>query len=670
VPVFQHFEDFQSIKSQYIKSIVEDQYGYIWIGTLKGVYKFRNSELTNSATNIILPDTHIQDLFIDDQNHLWIGTKNEGLFVYKNSTLIKVVSNDYQINSVTKIYATKDNQLWIASNEGLFMVSNNKLIRPKLNSQSILSKNITELSSTESGNLIVGGIGVLHLAGLKNGIIKSIHLKKGEYIHDLHVDHEGSIWIATSLQLRKFSTDKNEFVTSPKLPGATRILSIQQFENYLWIASIDGGIYKINITTNKVNQYIHDKNHNFSLSENHIRTIYISDRNHLWVGNFSGGLSMLDLNQFDFDFETNTNGSISCARDSKITAVKVNNNKIQLGTDYGLIEYDPQNSTCYMVTSNEIEEKYTVYSIRHDKEFTWLSTSIGLLKYNEVSNSINKVTPTNQFSATFFSLKTADHKFIIGTDTGLFEYSLKNKTYHKYKTLNSDYQNKRFLKYAINNKNQILLSSFSGLLYLNNDNIVEQYPPTLNTLKDQEIIDIHINITNELFVSVRNKGVYHFDPNHTLKSHYFDEDIFSSFNDIPQIQSAEDPEVIWFGSKKGLIQLNTNTNEKHLFSGTSKNNYLSLFYASYNHKNKLFFAGDSGFVSFENNQINTDNRNSTLQISQLSLANKIVKPNQKNKNGFTLNVPIEETKELHFNHREKLIKLDFNNLNFYNHHSV
>ena len=672
VPVFQHFEDIQSLKSQYIKSMVEDQYGYIWIGTIKGVYKFRNRELTNSPTNKLLHDIHIQDLFIDDQNHLWIGTRNEGLFVYKNNTLSKVESNEHSVDSVTKIYATKDNQIWIGSNKGLFTISkNSKLMQPKLKSANdMLKKKVTALSSTESGDLIVGSEGVFHLVNFNDDMLSSVNLEKDEYIHDLHVDHEDSIWIATSNKLRKFRTDKNEFVVSPKLPGSTRVLSIQQFESHLWVASIDGGIYNIDITTNKVNQYTHDKNHSFSLSENHIGRIYISNSNHLWVGNFSGGLSVLDLNQLKFGFQTNIEGSISCARDSKIIEITVENGKVWLGTDHGLIEYDPKYLTCRIITSNNIEENYAVYSRRKDKELTWLSTSIGLLEYHETSNSISKTIQTDQFSVAFFSLKKTDHKFIVGTDKGLFEYSLKNKSYRKYETLNSNVQNKRFLKYAINNKNQLLLPSLSGLLYLNNDNILEHYPRTLNTLKNQEIIGIHINNANELFTSVRNKGVYHFDSNHTLKVHYFDEGIFSSFNDIPQIQSAKDSDVVWLGSKKGLIQLNTKTNERHLFSGTSKNNYLSLFQSSFNYEDKIFFAGDSGYVGFENSDINNNNRTSSFQISQLSLANTIVEPNQKTKNGFVLNSPIEETKKLSFNHRDKLIKLDLSNLNFYNHHSV
>ncbi len=668
VPVFQHFEDIQELKSQYIKSMVEDQYGYIWIGTIKGVYKFRNRELSNSPTNNLLHDIHIQDLFIDSQNHLWIGTRNEGLFVYKNNTLSKVESNEHSVDSVTKIYATKDNQIWIGSNKGLFTVSKNlKLKQPKLKSTNeILKKKITALSSTESGDLIVGSEGVFHLINFNNDMLSSVNLEKDEYIHELYVDHEDSIWIATSKKLRKFRTDKNEFVHSPKLPGSTRILSIQQFENHLWVASIDGGIYRVNITTNKVNQYTHDKNHSFSLSENHIGKIYISNSNHLWVGNFSGGLSVLDLNQLKFGFETNIGGSISCARDSKIIEITVQMGKIWLGTDHGLIEYDPKNLTCRIITSNNIEENYAVYSRRKDKELTWLSTSIGLLEYHEISNSIRKTIQTDQYSVAFFSLKQTDHKFIVGTDKGLFEYSLKDQSYRKYKTLNSDVQNKRFLKYAINNNNQLLLPSLSGLLYLNNDNILEQYPPTFNTLKNQEIIGIHINHANELFTSVRNKGVYHFDSNHKLKAHYFDEDIFSSFNDIPQIQSAEDPDLVWFGSKKGLIKLNTKTNEKHLFSGTSRNNYLSLFLSSFSYKNKLLFAGDSGYVEFEPTQISTKNRDSPLLISQLSLANMPVTTNHKTPSGFILDSPVEEAKKLRFSHLDKIIKLDFNSLDFYN----
>ena len=415
VPVFQHFEDIRNLKNKYIKSIVEDQYGYIWLGTTNGVYKFKNRDFTNLPTNGFLQNIHIQDLFIDKQNRLWIGTKNMGLYVYENGSVSKIEPIDHTFDSIQKIFSTGEDKLWIASNKGLFTVSDNKLIkRPILTSNHhILNNTVTALNATKSGDLIVGNIGVFHLLDVSNDVMNSVNLKTNEYIHDLHVDHENSIWIATSDKLRKFNIERNQFEHTPNLPNSTRILSLQQFGNDLWVASIDGGIYKIDITTNQVNQYIYDKNHNYSLLENHIGKIYISSRNNLWVGNFSGGLSMLDLDLLNFGFETNAIGSISCAKNSKITEISVDENeKIWLGTEYGLVKYDPKNATCKIIETNNIEDFFTIYSIRKDTQSMWLSTSIGLLEYNEGVDSIKKVAPSNKFSTVFFSINTAHNKFV------------------------------------------------------------------------------------------------------------------------------------------------------------------------------------------------------------------------------------------------------------------
>ena len=479
------------------------------------------------------------------------------------------------------------------------------------------------------------------------------------------------MWIATSHKLRKYSPESEAFVASPTLPDSTRILSLQQFKNHLWVASIDGGLYQIGISNNAVIQYTADQSHQSSLLENHIRTIYISKRNHLWLANFSGGLSMLDLDQLNFDFETNVDSSISCARNSTITAIMVNQDKtIWLGTEYGLIKYDPRNSICHVIDSPNIETKFTVYSIQKDQNLLWLSSSKGLLKYDKNSSHITRVSPSDQFSTVFFSLKTADQKFILGTDAGLFDYSQENHTYKKYKSTNPDFQSRTFLKYSLSKNNDVLLPTSSGLLYLNHDNILEQYPDTLKTLKNKEITGNHINDLNELFISVKNEGLYYFDSNHALKKQYLDEEFFSSFIGKLQIQSSENSDVIWLGSKQGLIKINLHTQEKHVYSGTSQNNYLSLSRSSYTHENKLFFAGDNGYVSFKTKSINTQNRESPLHISQLSLANSMVYPNQKTTSGFVLSEPIEEIEKLIFSHRDNFIKLDFNNLDYYNHHAV
>ena len=79
-----HFLDKSEGLSQgTVTSIVEDNFGYLWIGTLNGLNRYNGTEMRNfyhdEHDSVSIPKNNIKALCIDDQNNLWIGTYGKGL---------------------------------------------------------------------------------------------------------------------------------------------------------------------------------------------------------------------------------------------------------------------------------------------------------------------------------------------------------------------------------------------------------------------------------------------------------------------------------------------------------------------------------------------------------------------------------------------------------------
>ena len=673
VPVFQHFGEKNGLENPYIRTIVEDELGYLWIGTGFGIFKFDGYKFHKLSINPIFDDIFVQDLLIGNNQELWIGTKNNGLLLYANNQIKTIQTTDLVKDSIKKIIKTTNNEIWVGTARGIFTVSkNNTLIRPRLKSiKDLETQNIIAIGSYKSDQLIISSKGGFTILDQQKDSANFIPLDHNQDIHDLLVDSNNNLWIACSDGLLKYSFQTNKFIKTPILNNATRILSLTQDKNDLWVASIDGGIFKMNILTHEFDQFTHRVDHSYSLLEKNNMTLFISRNKKLWVGGFSTGLNLLDLNSFKFGFETNIQDSIYCAPSPKIKGINVDSKGfVWIGNEYGLIKYHPIRQTCEQINLKRgpSGNNYTVYSINLDEEFVWVSTSLGLLRYNQGSEVVEVISTQQKFKSTFFSYLLSDKYMLVGTDAGLYQYDIRNQVFKLYESHKERYSNISFLKYATTNNNHIYFPTTAGILYLNELNVLTPLKNSLFTNK--AISALQINADGDFFIGVKNEGLYHLNSKKELIKHYLDTEIFSSSNIILQIQTIKGSNTVWMASLKGIIYLNTTNSEKQLFVGHSEVNYLSLFNASFSHENKIYFAGNHGYVSFDPQKIDITYHQSSVLINQLYLQNKPVKFKAKDTGDFILNEAIEKTNHLKLDYKDNIFGFDFVTLDFNNYANI
>ena len=113
------------LASQSLKNIVQDQQGYLWIGSQFGLSRFDGNRFTNFNVNNsdFLPSNAINSLLLDNEGFLWIGTDN-GLVKFSPSELS---FERFSLNGPVRDIAQDNNgRIWIASNS-LYLYSNQKL---------------------------------------------------------------------------------------------------------------------------------------------------------------------------------------------------------------------------------------------------------------------------------------------------------------------------------------------------------------------------------------------------------------------------------------------------------------------------------------------------------------------------------------------------------------
>ncbi|HEY6527574.1 MAG TPA: two-component regulator propeller domain-containing protein [Cellvibrionaceae bacterium] len=119
------------IASNHIYALLKDTHGNRWVATLGGLYKIApNNKLTlhsswQSQDHKSIPTFRIRTLFQDSRGRIWIGSEDQGAFIYDAQTgLFRTIEHAEELLStnVTRILEAKDGKIWLFTANGLAKV--------------------------------------------------------------------------------------------------------------------------------------------------------------------------------------------------------------------------------------------------------------------------------------------------------------------------------------------------------------------------------------------------------------------------------------------------------------------------------------------------------------------------------------------------------------------
>lgn len=310
------------LSSSLINCIVQDKYGYIWVGTEYGLSKFDGYRFTNYLHNeedtTSITDNIISDLLVDKKGNLWIGcakglmrynyetnnfsrlqfpdgrkpriysmveshrgdillgTAGYGLYSVKNNGIEKTANNRFTIRwerayakrdsdvFFTHIYEDKHHYLWQSSHLSTFtrfIEKQDKVQRKDFKSP--YGAPVAFIQHRPQAMLIVCMYGIIYY-DYRTGRIADAGYDLGTFknhvtINNATFDHDGNLYISTS----------------------------------------EHGALIIKKGSNKVEQ-LENSNSNFNLSTAFVNDIIEDKDNNLWIGCYKKGLYLLNQRQQAF----------------------------------------------------------------------------------------------------------------------------------------------------------------------------------------------------------------------------------------------------------------------------------------------------------------------------------------------------------------------------------
>lgn len=248
-----------------------------------------------------------------NEETILVGTKGEGikLFDKKNKTFTAHITTDDNLisNSVYTITKNKGGDIFIGTEGEGINIYYNKVRRLKrliIPPNTPYFKAVYNLHFTNNDSILwVGTAG--------HGLLKMYIVKQNEEYHITKVDQ-----YISSDNIKSLKNDIVYAITSDK-------------DKTLWFGTRGGGLYKVDIQSNKVNR-VDNSDSNVLLTNNDILCLFNED-NHLWIGT-SYGLNLLDKQNNDLLTQfTNDNG---LSNNTIHGILKDTQNNIWISTNQGI----------------------------------------------------------------------------------------------------------------------------------------------------------------------------------------------------------------------------------------------------------------------------------------------------------------------------------------------
>ena len=416
----------------YIYSLHQDSYGFLWIGTGEGLFRFDGHHFENYDLSKISGDNFISTSISDESGTSWFGHNNGTLSVFNGVKFDNLVLSQKNSGAVTSLNFLKGS-LWVT-------LQNSKVCRINaLGKVDVFSKAFEGYQiycACPMGNkLFIGtdqGIFLFNpLEPDKLSEIPGSPLSKVECIYFSKFAREYYIGTEDAGIYSLSIISKTEF----KIKEIFTELNISDFpvkdilvDNHkgLWIATMGKGVFNLPLYQNYSELKISiNYNQTNGLGSENIRKLIFDKEGNLWIGTYGNGLATFMENYFSFllQGEKDNNPVFSvCPGDECLWA----------GVNGKLIKILPDNfNSLEIYDKNNNLPNDNITSIYLDKDkLLWLGTE---------KNGVYTFDPVNKKAIKYFrsedilenaisSIDGFGENIFIGTHNGLIVINKDKKT--------------------------------------------------------------------------------------------------------------------------------------------------------------------------------------------------------------------------------------------------
>ncbi len=709
---FEHLTSEQGLSQSQIPCILQDSKGFMWFGTRSGLNKYDGYNFTIYTHDAKDPnsigDNYVKSLVEDSYGNLWIATQGGGLTMFdknrKNMVTYRHDQNPSSIasNQLNHLAIDRNGDIWIAMSEnGVDRFDPKSHVFTHYSHQtgdrkSLSSNSVNVVMMDSDGNIWIGvQDGGLNLFNRQNQSFTSFLLDSlntglsgSNSVSTVYEDSRKRLWIGTrggglflfdrkSGELRLFvhdAADNNSL-------SFNMILSLQEDDkNNLWIGTENGGISIMDLTTEKINSYKHDDIDKTSLNSNSIHSLTKDSRGNMWIGTYTGGVNLFNLDANKFTHYRHTTSSSSLSDNNVLRIFEDSRKDLWIATDGGGLNLMNRKTGTFkhykhdQAGKKSIGGDHVLQVIEDHERNLWIGAwgeGITVFNRKEDKYSYYKNDPDDPSSLSsnnaWTMLEDRDQNIWIGTHGGGLELYDKKKN------------NFRHYRHDINDP-----SSLGG--------------ESINVLFE--------DTDGNLWIGTNGGGLDKFDHRKESFTHFVQKDSVNSINGNT-IQSIYQDKIgnLWIGTFTGLSKLDPKTGKFTTFTiddglpslviygileddnrnlwlatgrGLSRFNPLSKVFRNFDVADglqgdefkpacyrsvsgKFYFGGINGFNEFFPDSIKENNYDPAIVLTDFQIFNAPVKTLRDSRG---IDQAVDQTQEIVLSYKQSVITFGFASLNY------
>ncbi|TAK49510.1 MAG: sensor histidine kinase, partial [Saprospiraceae bacterium] len=306
---FETYSVENGLPNEQILDILEDSFGFIWMGTIDGLVKFDGYDFKEYrhvlGDNSSLASSIVHQLLEDSKGNIWVVTEGELSLYHRETDDFELLLSASQIgpsgNAVQVVFEDKDHTIWAGTANGLFRFNQQDCsLLPVASPEGVAENiNIRCIKQDSKGRVWVGGDhGLQKLDTDKNSLkagfldIKDLgYSTRVQYIRDIEEDKKGCLWLATTVRTIIWDPDEKRLLPVP-LPDSLANQGVYDIlidrNQYIWLAFQFKGLAFIDHKNHQTRHFQHSPYMANGLANNQLYSLMQDRADNLWIGTTLG----------------------------------------------------------------------------------------------------------------------------------------------------------------------------------------------------------------------------------------------------------------------------------------------------------------------------------------------------------------------------------------------
>ena len=679
---FYHYTNEDGLPSSYIKSICQDQFGFIWAATRSTVCRFDGKHF--KTFRAVAPDGSISDIwgktfYRCNDSLLIVRTTDDKCYSF--NFLLEQFEPFLPVNNrtnVTDFFQAKDG-FWLLCQDSLYFLNAGTGNLQSLNQKLPFAEQseqirVTTLKEQNQYLVILCENKWLNVFDLKQKTQRKINLPNDLYdknLSILYIDRKNNAWIkAYDVGLWKVNLTNGQVIhyafgqkgNRHLLHNMVHTVSEDKAGN-IWIGTEDG-LCIWSPYSETFDYYQHNINNPDGLNTNPVYNIFCDRQGNMWLGTYFGGINFCGNNSGFFKVwragtsrQQISGSAVSCIAEDYF-------GNIWIGMeDMGINRIDAHTGmvSCRINENNGLSFN-NVHDILFENRYRmWIATYTGGIniynldthKFEYINQTSYPALPSNNI----YSLLHIGDSIFISTSAGVSVFDLKRK---KVSPFYDDVFDQRMVEYMYEGKEKVWFSSYFGVF---------GWDKKHHSLEEIEQFS-HLKKAN--FVKSDSKGrVWVGDCLQGLWGYDFKNDSIYSYNRengfpfswIFSMEEGSDGDL-WIGGDKGLVHLNLDTKEQVWYTRESGLPCEQFNYrASYKgRKGNIFLGSNNGLIAFNENNQHDNETELDVVFRGMQLFNKELVPGT----NPVLQKSLNFHPDIHFKYSENVFTIEYSGLHFQN----